>query len=105
MTIALYSRTSWREVEENFTVGQMDGNFAGTIERRDGRFEATTGAGERLGGFRSEAAAQRALERATATLTDRPATASAREALLRTSVLLTGIAATGAAAIMALVTL
>ncbi len=62
MTIALYSRTSWREVDTDFTVGQTDGEFAGTVERVDGRFLATTSVGVKLGSFRSADAAQRALE-------------------------------------------
>jgi hypothetical protein len=105
MTIAMYSRTSWREVERNFTVGQMDGNFAGTIERRGKKFAATTGTGDQLGTFRSAASAERALERATEAAAGPSAVASTRHSLLSTSVLLASIAATAAVAISALVTL
>jgi hypothetical protein len=63
MTIAMYSRTTWRDVEQDFTVGQTDGEFTGTIERTGDRFLATTNRGEKLGEFRTIAAAERALER------------------------------------------
>lgn len=66
MTIALYSRTSWREVDTDFVVGQTDGDFTGTIERVDGRYLATSNIGVKLGSFRSVDAAQRALENAAA---------------------------------------
>ena len=107
MTIAMYSRTSWREVEPNFTVGQMDGEFAGTIERRGNRYAATTGTGTELGQFRSADAAERALERAAEQEGGYPAE-SARgksEMVVSSSVLLAGILATGTAAVVALVSL
>jgi hypothetical protein len=63
MTIAMYSRTTWRAVEPDFTVGQTDGEFAGTVARVGVRFVATTNRGEKLGAFRTIAAAERALER------------------------------------------
>lgn len=107
MTIAMYSRTAWREVEPNFTVGQMNGEFAGTIERVGDRFEATTGIGEALGSYRSAAAAERALERAAE---QRPeytgaATLEGRRSVALTACMLAGIVATSAAAITALVSL
>lgn len=107
MTIAMYCRTSWREVEENFTVGQMDGEFAGTIERRADRFTATTGTGTELGEFRSAAAAERALERAAEQANGRPPQTArgARESMINSTVLLAGILATGTAAVLALVSL
>ncbi len=64
MDIAIDRRASWREVEPAFAVGEIDGNFAGTIERRDGQHFATSGLGESLGSFATAAAAQDALERA-----------------------------------------
>ncbi len=62
MTLALYSRTSWRQVDTDFSVGQTDGEFTGTIERIAGRFHATSNVGVKLGSFRSVDAAERALE-------------------------------------------
>lgn len=107
MTIAMYSRTSWREVEENFTVGQMDGEFAGTIERRDDGYTATTGTGAELGEFRTAAAAERALERAAEQATGRPTRSarSARDSMINSTVLMAGILTTGTAAVLALVSL
>lgn len=64
MSIAIYNRTSWREVAPEFAVGEVDGNFAGTVERVGDRFVATNGLGERIGAYRSAESAQRALERA-----------------------------------------
>lgn len=64
MDIAVDRRASWREVEPEFAVGEIDGNFAGTIEHRGGEHLATTGLGEPLGAFATAAAAQAALERA-----------------------------------------
>lgn len=108
MTIAMYSRTSWRDVEPDFTVGQTDGEFAGTIERLGARFVATTNVGERLGSFRSRQAAERALERSAVRRGQQP-DASAHSprdvALLTAAALLTGIAATGALAIASAVAL
>lgn len=64
MSIAIYNRTSWREVAPEFAVGEVDGNFAGTVERVGERYVATNGLGERVGAYRSVETAQRALERA-----------------------------------------
>ncbi|WP_284231658.1 hypothetical protein [Arenivirga flava] len=64
MDIAVDRRASWREVEPEFAVGEIDGNFAGTIEHRGGEYLATTGLGEALGAFASASEAQVALERA-----------------------------------------
>lgn len=64
MDIAVDRRASWREVEPEFAVGEIDGNFAGTIEHRDGSYLATSGLGETLGAFDSAEAAQAALEQA-----------------------------------------
>jgi hypothetical protein len=108
MTIAMYSRTSWRDVEPDFTVGQTDGEFTGTIERIDARFHATTNVGEALGSFRSREAAERALERSAAQRGQQsaePARSARDAALLKAAALMAGIAATGAAGIIAAVTL
>lgn len=100
MTIAMYSRTSWREVETGFAVGQMDGEFAGTIERRGDRFVATTGTGEQLGAFRSHAAAEQALERHV----DEPQQ-HVHHPLIASALLSLGIVVAGGAALTALVQL
>lgn len=108
MTIAMYSRTSWRDVEPDFTVGQTDGEFTGTIERIDARFHATTNVGEALGSFRSRNAAEQALERSAVQrgqLVTEPSRSARDIVLLKASALMAGIAATGAAGIIAAVTL
>ena len=108
MTIAMYSRTSWRDVEPDFTVGQTDGEFTGTIERIDSRFHATTNVGEALGSFRSRNAAERALERSAVQRgqqTAEPARSARDAVLLKASALMIGIAASGVAGVIAVVAL
>ncbi len=102
MTIAVHRRTTWRAVQPDLLVGQEGGDFAGTIEARDGRFTATSGLGRRLGRFRSAAAAQAALEADAAVQAPR----SERDArMIQLAIFFTGIAAAGTVAIAAMVTL
>lgn len=107
MTIAMHSRTSWRAVDATSTIGQVDGTFAGTIQRVGDRFDATTDTGRTLGAFPSAADAERALERAADLNPNRVHVASrmSRPDALHAGVFIAGILATGAVAVLALVSL
>lgn len=103
MTIAMSSRTSWREVEPQFSVAQVDGEFAGTVERRGDRFHAVSGTGVVLGDFRTADGAQRAIERAVEERSR--AAAPVRTEHATSALIALGLAAALVAALGAVVTL